>query len=313
MPKAKKVNVKEFNSLSKTQQKKTLKNLAKRANVRLSLLEEKGERNSLYKYVEDYNKSNGRLKNRFYEGIKYSSSKEIKETFNMLSSFLNDDLSTLGGVKHNIQDNIKNVLKKGDIDINYINKLPEQEKIYAAQILAKKSNARLRSLEKAEYIKGAYQTAKEYNADRGANRYYTGGQFSKGELNKQISSMVDFLNQKTSTVRYNRKIDRERFKTFIDKFKENGLEEKLKQRGIKFDKVTSIEFNDFLKSKQFDALSKYGSSEQIIETFFIARNKGEDLETIAEAFSKYLNENLGLDEVQERLKIAEWEDGGLLH
>ena len=83
MPKAKKVNVKEFNSLSKTQQKKTLKNLAKRANVRLSLLEEKGEKNSLYKYVEDYNKSNGRIKNRFYEGVKYSSSKEIKETFAM--------------------------------------------------------------------------------------------------------------------------------------------------------------------------------------------------------------------------------------
>ena len=313
MPKAKKVDVKQFNSLSQAQQKKALKNLAKRANVRLSLLEEKGEKNQLYNYVSAFNKNQGREKNRFYEGVKYSTNKDIKETFNILSSFLNNDLSTLSGVKHTIQDNIKNIIKKGEIDADYIKKLPEQEKIYAVKELAKKSNSRLRNLEKAEYIKGAYNTAKQYNADRPKNRYYTGSRFGKGEINRQIDSMVDFLNQKTSTVRYNRKIDKQRFNTFIDKFKKAGLDKKLKQRGISFDKTTSKDFNDFLKSKQFDALSRFGSSEQIIETFFIARNKNIDLEEIAKAFDKYLNENIGLDEVQERLKIAEWEDGGLLH
>ena len=88
MPKAKKVDVKQFNSLSQAQQKKALKNLAKRANVRLSLLEEKGEKNQLYNYVSAFNKNQGREKNRFYEGVKYSSNKDIKETFNILSSFL---------------------------------------------------------------------------------------------------------------------------------------------------------------------------------------------------------------------------------
>ena len=312
MARAKKVDIKEFNSLSQTQQKKALKNLAKRANVRLSLLEEKGEINQLYKYVDTFNKNQGREKNRFYEGIKYSG-KEIKETFNILSSFLNDELSTLGGVKHTIQNNIKGIIKKGNIDADFIKKLPRQEKIYAVKELAKKSNSRLRSLEKAEYLKGAYNTAKEYNADRNKNRYYTGTNFAKGEMNKQIDSMVDFLNQKTSTVRYNRKIDKQRFKTFIDKFKEKGLEESLKQRGIEFNKTTAKEFNNFLKSKQFDTLAKYGDSETVLETFFIARNKGIELEEISDAFSKFLNENIGLDEVQERLKIAEWEEGGLLH
>lgn len=312
MARAKKVDIKEFNSLSQTQQKKALKNLAKRANVRLSLLEEKGEINQLYKYVDTFNKNQGREKNRFYEGIKYSG-KEIKETFNILSSFLNDELSTLGGLKHSVQNNIKDIIKKGNIDVDYIKKLPKQEKIYAVKELAKKANSRLRSLEKAEYLKGAYNTAKEYNADRSKNRYYTGSIFANGEMDKQIESMVTFLNQKTSTVRYNRKIDKQRFKTFIDKFKEKGLEESLKQRGIEFNKTTANEFNNFLKSKQFDTLARFGDSESIIETFFTARNKGVDIEEITDAFDKFLNENIGLDEVQERLKIAEWEEGGLLH
>ena len=204
-------------------------------------------------------------------------------------------------------------IKKGDIDINYNKKLPKQEKIYAVKELAKKSNSRLRALEKAEYLKGAYNTAKEYNADRTKNRYYMGSIFANGEMDKQIESMVTFLNQKNSTVRYNRQVDRKRFKTFINKFKKKGLEESLKKRGIAFDKTTSVEFNNFLKSKQFDALVRYGDSENIIETFFTARNKGIDIEEITDAFDTFLNENIGLDEVQERLKIAEWEEGGLLH
>ena len=104
-----------------------------------------------------------------------------------------------------------------------------------------------------------------------------------------------------------------KFKSFIDKFKEKGLEESLKQRGIEFNKTTANEFNNFLKSKQFDTLARFGDSESIIETFFTARNKGVDIEEITDAFDKFLNENIGLDEVQERLKIAEWDEGGLLH
>ena len=57
----------EFFKLSKTQQAKELKKMAKRANVRLSLLEEKDSITLAYRQAYQYNLEKDRESNRFYE------------------------------------------------------------------------------------------------------------------------------------------------------------------------------------------------------------------------------------------------------
>lgn len=294
----------EFKKMSFDEKKKELKRMAKRANVRIALLEEKGLKNDSYNFAIEYNKD--RKNNRFYEGVKYDNHKEIDKQFKALNKFLEDKSSTLTGIRAKTTDIIKNIIKKGKFDIRIL-KMSKQEKQYISQYVSKRANTRLKNLEKkAEtddgykgYTKYAYQKAEYYNTkvnDRAKNRYYTGSIFdNEDELDIHIQEATNFLLSATSTVRGVNNIVDKKINTFKDK-------------GVKIERGQEKDFFDFLSSRQFEKLKQYADSNQIIETFTEAREIGQEVDDINTAFMEFMNGLLDFTEVQERLQVAKWQN-----
>jgi hypothetical protein len=303
MKKKNSITKRQFESLSQEQQAKELKKMAKRANVRASLLEESGIQNQAYYQAQDYNFDQGRLKNRFYEGTKYKSKEEIKEAYSALSNFLNNKRSTLGGVEEDVQQRVKTLIQKGQFDFNTLTDMSEKEKIYVAKEASRQANKQLKQLEKAHLTKFAYEVADHYNKETGRakNRFYTGGKFkNEKNINIHIQNVAHFLNSKTATPEGYEQINAERLEAF-------------RRKGIEIPKGKEKEFYDFLSSEQFKNLGKYADSNQIIETFVDARNAGIDAEMINREFREFMNTDMTFDEVQEKLNVAKWQQGGLLH
>jgi hypothetical protein len=299
MPKAKSVNKKQFQKLTETEQAKELKRMAKRANVRLSLLEEKQQTSGLYNEVRQSLADEGR--NKFYEGLKYTG-EQIKKAFNKLSSFLNNESSTLGGVKQRVIDKIHEVEAKGNFDYNDLNGMTTQEKIYASQYLATEANRKLAKMEKADVETHASREAEHYNKATGRkkNRFYRGTKFETADdLNTHLQTIMRFNNSKTSTIGGSADEQASRINKFRD-------------LGILIPMGKEKEFFDFLSSEQFKKMGANDDSTQIAKVYVKARKAGYDVKDITEEFANYLNKNLSLDEVEERLKIAEWQEGGLL-
>jgi hypothetical protein len=110
-----------------------------------------------------------------------------------------------------------------------------------------------------------------------------------------------FLNSKTATPQGYNKINVDRLETF-------------KKKGIIIPEGKEQEFYDFLSSEQFANLGRFADSNQVVETFVDARKAKIDTEKINKAFTDYMNtESMTWDEVQEKLKVAKWQKGGLLH
>lgn len=294
----------EFKKMSFDEKKKELKRMAKRANVRIALLEEKGLKNDSYNFAIEYNKD--RKNNRFYEGVKYDNHKEIDKQFKALHNFLADKTSTLTGARQKVSDEIKDIVKRGNLNINTFSKMSKQEKLYASSYASKLANTRLKSLENKMnsddaykgYTKFAYQLAEHYNNVNGRekNRYYTGTKFKNdNELETHLQEVGHFLSLPTSTVKGVNEIVNNRIKTFRNK-------------GVKIDKGKEKEFIDFLSSKQFDKLKQYADSDQIIETFNEARDVGQEVDEINQAFIDFMNGELDFTEVQERLQVAKWQN-----
>lgn len=303
MKNKKTITKKQFNSLNQEQQSKELKKMAKRANVRASLLEESGILNEAYYQAEYYNSDQGRLKNRFYEGTKYKTNAEIKEAYIALTNFLNNKKSTLGGVELSIQDKVKDLIKKGQFDFDTLSGMSEKEKVYVAKEASKQANRQLKELEKAKLTKFAYEVADQYNeaSGRNKNRFYTGGKFkNEKNLNIHIQNVAHFLNSKTATPEGYEQINNERLEAF-------------RRKGVAIPQGKEKEFYDFLSSEQFRNLGKYADSNQIIETFVDARNANIDVDMISREFQDFMNTDMTFDEVQEKLNVAKWRQGGLLH
>jgi hypothetical protein len=292
-----------FEKLTDKQKINELKKMAKRGNVRISLLEEKHIQNGAYYEVQDFNLGSGRLKNRFYEGIKYENENQINETFNALSSFLSNDESTLGGIENSIKLKVRNTIEKGNSIQELMQTMTGQEKIYAIKESSKIANKQLKTLEKEGLLKFAYANADYYNNEMGRknNRFYQGGIFKNEDtLANHVDAVDHFLRSKTATPEGYKQISIDRINAF-------------REKGINIPKGKEQEFYDFLSSEKFKALGRYGDSNQIIETYVDARNASIDAENINKEFDNFLNENISLDIVQERLGIAKWQKGGLLH
>lgn len=293
----------EFMKLTKPQQVKELQKMSKRANVRLKLQEDKQLYNNAYKETYQFNMALGREKNRFYEGKSYKTKEDLLESYKGVKSYLINKSSTLSGAKENIRSDVKLKFKTGTLDMKYLKDLNLQERAYASQYLSQLANQRLKSLEKAKINHFAYAKAEKYNIDdmeRSKNRFYTGTKFEKGkEINSQLENVLYFLNAKTSTPTGLKQIYKERIDTFRDK-------------GVNIKEGEEKEFMDFLSSKQFENLSKYADSNQVIQTYVDARNVGEDVEKINREFENFMNTNLTFDQVQEKLKVAKWK-GRLFH
>jgi hypothetical protein len=302
MPRAKKVNKKQFNKMTEEQQIKELQKITKRANVRLTLLEEKGQTGESYNKVQKFLQND--VRNRFYEGKKYTTEK-IKSTFEALSNFMNDVGSTLGGVKKDVVNTIKNTIKqKGSFNITDMEHFTRQEKIYASEFLSSDANKKLNNLEKEGVETPASKQAKYYNdvTGRKKNRFYRGGNFKTDkDLAIHLDNVLAFENSKSATLEGYNETYNKRIETFRDK-------------GVNIPEGKENDFFDFLSSNEFKTLSKYADSDQVIETYVDARNKDVDVKEINNAFQEFLNNDLTFDEVQERLKVAKWQNGGdLLH
>jgi hypothetical protein len=302
--KAKKsMNEQQFNSLTNQQQTAELKRMAKRANVRLSLLEEKGIIDTDYYKAKMYNADNGKLKNRFYEGTKYKDADETKQAYSALSELLGAEKSTLGGVQHAIQKTVDQLTEHGNFDYKALSGLSKQEKIYASKAISKTANKELKDLEKADINKFAYQVAGQYNeaTGRDKNRFYTGGKFkSEKDIDIHLQNVQAFIQSETATPRGYIEVIKNRLNTFRGK-------------GLNIEDRDEQKFLDFLSSQQFATLKQYADSNQIIETFTQARDLGTDVKKIQDEFNNYINSDIGFDEVQEKLKVAKWNNGGLLH
>jgi hypothetical protein len=296
MKKKQTISSSEFFKMSKTQQAKELKKMTKRANVRLSLLEEKDSVTLAYRQAYQYNIEQDRESNRFYEGTKYKSSEEIKQAFQAVNNFLNNKSSTLQGVQDNVKDIVNDMIKNNYIDENVIKKMNNQEKRYASKFIAQAGNKKLKELEKNNITQYAYGLADAYNKADGRkdNRFYRGIKFDKEEdLRTHIENMIHFYNAKTSTPQgYNESI-----KTRLDAFRE---------KGVVIPKNREYEFFQFLGSQEFKKLGARAASKQVASTFNEARNIGKDVEEINKTFKEFLDTDMTFDQVQERLGTAKW-------
>lgn len=294
----KKSNMKasEFFKLSKTQQAKELKKMTKRANVRLSLLEEKDTITLAYRQAYQYNLDQDRESNRFYEGTKYHSADDIKQAFQAVSNFLGNKSSTLKGVQDNVKDIVSDMVKNNNIDERVIKKMNPQEQRYASKYIAQASNKKLTDLEKNNITQYAYGLADTYNKAEGrdTNRFYRGIKFDNDEdLRKHLENMSHFFNAKTSTP----KGYQESVQTRLDAFRDKGVD---------IPKDREYEFFQFLASNEFKKMGARADSNQVVQAFNEARNIGKDVEEINNLFKEFLDTDMTIDQVQERLDVAPW-------
>jgi hypothetical protein len=302
------LNQAQFNKLAYSEQVKEVKRMAKRANVRLSLLEESGIINEVYNSADQYNTSIGRDKNRFSEGTKYKNHNDVKDAYKAISNFLNNKTSTLSGISSNISSKVNDLIEAGQFDYKTLRNLSEKEKIYIAKEVSKKANKQLKALEHSKIDKYGYEVAQQYNESRGRknNRFYTGGKFkNEKDLNIHIQNASNFLKLQTSTARGYVNVIKKRLNTF--KTDRKG------KTALAISDKDEQKFLDFISSKEFEKLKQYADSDQILETFVDARNADIDIEKILQEFEDYKNTNIGFDEVQERLGVAKYKEGGLLH
>lgn len=291
------IKPKDFFKLNKTQQIKELKKMTKRANVRLSLLEEKDSITLAYRQAYQFNLEQDRDSNRFYEGTRYKTKDDIKNTFNAVAGFLNNKSSTLNGIQENVKDIIETMAKNNHIDENVIKKMNPQEKHYASKYIAQASNKKLKDLEKNNISQYAYGLADAYNKAEGRkdNRFYRGIKFDTDQdLQKHLDNMIHFYNAKTSTPQGYQ----ESIQTRLDAFRE---------KGVQIPKDREYEFFQFLASNEFKKLGSRVASSQVASTFNEAREEGKDVEEINEAFKEFLDTDMTFDQVQERLGVAKWQ------
>jgi hypothetical protein len=296
MKKKKAINSNDFFNLSKTQQVKELKKMTKRANVRLSLLEEKDTITLAYRQAYQYNLENDRDNNRFYEGTKYTSKQDIEQAYKAVTSFLDNKSSTLKGIQENVKDIIDNMTNNNYIDSRLINKMSPQEQRYASKYIAQASNKKIKELEKNNITQYAYGLADTYNKADGRknNTFYRGINFTNNEQLKQhLDNMIHFYNAKTSTPQGYQ----ESIQTRLDAFRE---------KGVTIPKNREAEFFQFLASNEFKKMGSRIDSKQVASTFNEARNLGQDVEEINKAFRDFLDTDMTFDQVQEKLGTAKW-------
>lgn len=291
------IKPKDFFNLNKTQQIKELKKMTKRANVRLSLLEEKDAITLAYRQAYQFNLEQDRDSNRFYEGVRYKTKDDIKNTFNAVTGFLNNKSSTLNGIQDNVKDIINDMVKNNYIDEKTIRKMSPLEKRYASKYIAQASNKKLTDLEKAGITQYAYGLAETYNKAEGRknNRFFRGIKFDSDEdVEKHLDNMIHFYNAKTSTPEgYNESI-----KTRLDAFRE---------KGVQIPKDREYEFFQFLASNEFKKLGSRVASSQVASTFNEAREDGKEVDEINQLFKEFLDTDMTFDQVQERLGVAKWQ------
>lgn len=282
-----------FEKMSPQEQAKEVAKLAKRANSRMRLQEQKDLKSQSYYSAKGYlSEELGR--NYFYQGTKYDK-EQLSNTYKELTNYLNDKNSTIRGLRETRKEQAKTY------DKEYFQTTPKQEKVKEMQSLAKRANARLRTLEQKGYTKNAYEVATEYTQKaRGSNRFYTGENWkNQHSLNASIQEVNRFLNSVTSTPSGYDKL----YNRTIEAFRENGVDVQKRQEQ---------EFFEFLSSDLFKKMSGYGDSGVFVETFVDAMNEGVTTEEIKKGFNEFLTTTKTIDYFQEKWNIEKY-GKGILH
>ena len=241
---------------------KDLQAMAKRANTRLRYQEKTGRTEVAYKKAKEFTKGGY-----FYQGKNYDSLDDMQRAKIALTDYLGTPTSTSKGYKREIEK---------PQQLRSMNE--EQLKTYA-QKLARKANRQLNELERANKTQYAYKNAEVYNVkqqDRKKNRFYTGRNFAnKKDIKRHIDELEKFLSMETSNVKGYEKTINKRIETF-------------RRKGVNIEKGNEKAFFDFLNSKEFEQLSKFGDSNNIVE-FYANTNVAPEVEEINEKFNEYKN------------------------
>lgn len=241
---------------------KELQKLARKANARMRQQLKNDRVETGYRHAEMFLVEH--KLDKFYAGTKYKES-EIEPTLKVIKDYLATPTTTAKGYKKEIEIPMMKL------------KMTYDQKVKYAQKLAKRANARLKTLENNNINYYAYEHAEYYNKVMGRekNRYYTGKKYKDKEtLNRQINEMERFLDMETSTPKGIEKLNAKRIKTF-------------KEKGFDIQENDIPVFVDFLSSNQLSNLSKYGDSSTIIEDFITALHERSSVTDIQKDFNEY--------------------------
>lgn len=156
--------------------------------------------------------------------------------------------------------------------------------------LAKRANARLSNLEKHGYIKNAYRIATRYTEETRGKKRFSESMLKKAGieyLRDEIEALREFLTSKSSTIKGNKKIEKERLEFFrgVRKVDKEG-----KLTGMGLEISDSEEFFKFLNSAEYKALAnKMISSSVLMEFYDSVKESNDDVkyEELLKALEEY--------------------------
>ena len=173
-------------------------------------------------------------------------------------------------------------LRGHNYDIEEVRKLRKK--------LAKRANARLVTLEKHGYTKNAYRIATRYTEETRGKKRFSEGMMKKAEiayLRDEIEVLRVFLTSKSSTIKGNNEIEKERLEFFrgVRKVDEEG-----KLTGLGLEISDPEEFFKFLNSTEYkDLANKMISSSVLMEFYDSVKESNDDVkyEELLKALEEY--------------------------
>ena len=165
--------------------------------------------------------------------------------------------------------------------------------------LAKVINQRMVRLENTKsaitgetYDFGAYNLMQDYLKDKGRNRFDErlkvadpSKDYSKRELQKEIRILQNFEQMPSSRVAGQKAIERRRIESFVQGNEDTGRE------GLSRATVTNKDFYDFLNSKTYEELANSFSSDDLVEEYDKASERGLSKDEIIDALEEYAEQH----------------------
>lgn len=177
-------------------------------------------------------------------------------------------------------------MKVKQIDFTLIKSMSEEQQQQSYYILSKRANQRFRDIEKKGEHSYAVDIAKKYLTDvYNRNTFKQSKKLTGQELQEGLKALERFFISKTSTIRGIRKVEQEH----IESFEKKGIVISNKKK-----------FFEFLSSNQFEVLSKYVDSDQVIEDFNVAIGDGVSIDDIMQGYDEFLNSEMTFEQVAER-------------
>lgn len=173
-------------------------------------------------------------------------------------------------------------LRGQNYDIEEVRKLRKK--------LAKRANVRLANLEKHGYTKNAYRIAIRYTEETRGKKRFSEAMLKKAGieyLRDEIEALREFLTSKSSTIKGNKEIEKERLEFFrgVRKVDKDG---KLTSLGLEISDPE--EFFKFLNSVEYKALAnKMISSSVLMEFYDSVKESNDDVkyEELLKALEEY--------------------------